>query len=66
MTISFVLANVVILTLGMMIFHYLNTLNREIEKITLESNRLSLLTDEIRISAVSGLSILMATAPDHG
>lgn len=50
---SFILANVVVLTLGLIVFHFLDTLNRNIEKITSESNRITLLTDEIRMSAVS-------------
>ncbi|MBF0315087.1 MAG: HAMP domain-containing protein [Oligoflexia bacterium] len=51
--ISFVLANVVIVVLGLMVFHYLDGLNKSIEKIMVEANRITLLTDEIRISAVS-------------
>ncbi|MBF0361817.1 MAG: HAMP domain-containing protein [Oligoflexia bacterium] len=50
---SFILANVVVLTLGLIVFHFLDSLNRNIEKITSESNRVTLLTDEIRMSAVS-------------
>jgi len=50
---SFFIANVAVLVLSFTVFHYLNSLNKEIEKITVKSNRVSLLTDEIRISAVS-------------
>ena len=50
---SFVIANVVVLVLSFTVFHFLNSLNKEIETITVKSNRVSLLTDEIRISAVS-------------
>lgn len=50
---SFVIANVVVLILTFTVFQYLKTLNAEIETITVRSNRVSLLTDEIRISAVS-------------
>lgn len=53
MAASFILANLVILVLGLTVFHFLDTLNRSIEHITAESNRVTLLTDEIRISAVS-------------
>ncbi len=35
------------------VFNYLNNLNKDIESITVKSNRVALLTDEIRISAVS-------------
>jgi nitrogen fixation/metabolism regulation signal transduction histidine kinase len=50
---SFVIAIGVILVITFTVFHFLNSLNREIEGITEESNRVSLLTDEVRISAVS-------------
>lgn len=50
---SFVIANIVVLVLSFTVFHFLNSLNKEIETITVKSNRVSLLTDEIRISAVS-------------
>lgn len=50
---SFIIANVVVLILTFTVFQYLKTLNAEIETITVRSNRVSLLTDEIRISAVS-------------
>jgi HAMP domain-containing protein len=50
---SFIVANAVVLILAFTVFHFLNTLNSEIESITVKSNRVSLLTDEIRISAVS-------------
>jgi PAS domain-containing protein len=50
---SFVTAIAVILLLSFTVFQYLHTLNRDIEDITMRSNRVALLTDEIRISAVS-------------
>jgi hypothetical protein len=50
---SFIVANLVVLILAFTVFHFLNSLNSEIESITVKSNRVSLLTDEIRISAVS-------------
>jgi PAS domain-containing protein len=50
---SFVIANIVVLALTFVVFHYLNNLNKDIESITVKSNRVALLTDEIRISAVS-------------
>lgn len=43
----------VVLVLAFTVFNYLNSLNKEIESITQKSNRLTVLTDEIRISAVS-------------
>jgi hypothetical protein len=52
---SFIIANIVVLVLSFTVFHYLNTLKQEIENITQESNTVSLLTDQIRISAVSVL-----------
>lgn len=50
---SFLVSNFVVLALTFVVFNYLNSLNKEIEKISVKSNRVSLLTDEIRISAVS-------------
>ncbi|MCR9205839.1 MAG: PAS domain-containing protein [Halobacteriovoraceae bacterium] len=50
---SFIIANLVVLALTFIVFHYLNNLNKDIESITVQSNRVALLTDEIRISAVS-------------
>ena len=49
----FIIANIVVIVLGFIIFQFLNSLNKDIEEISLKSNRASLLTDEIRISAVS-------------
>ena len=40
------------LLISFSVFQYLNTLNKEIDEITFKSNRVSMLTDEIRISAV--------------
>ncbi|MAF79410.1 MAG: hypothetical protein CME63_15135 [Halobacteriovoraceae bacterium] len=50
---SFIIANSVVLALMFIVFNYLNNLNKDIESITVKSNRVALLTDEIRISAVS-------------
>lgn len=52
-TTSFIIANLIVLILTFVVFHFLNSLNKEIENITVKSNRVSLLNDEIRISAVS-------------
>lgn len=52
-TISFVCANAVVLILSFIVFHYLDTLNKDIKSITVKTNKVSLLTDEIRISAIS-------------
>ena len=41
------------LTLTFVVFNYLDSLNKDIETITFKSNRISLLTDDIRISAVT-------------
>jgi PAS domain-containing protein len=68
-TLSFVTAIVVILMLSFTVFQYLHTLNRDIEEITMRSNRVALLTDEIRISAVSIIKqqrrILLGTADEQ-
>jgi soluble P-type ATPase len=50
---SFIIAEIVILILGFTVYYFLESLNNEIEEITSESNKVTLLTDEIRISAVS-------------
>lgn len=50
---SFFIANMVVLVLAFTVFHFLNSLNKDIENITTQSNKVTLLTDEIRISAVS-------------
>lgn len=52
-TTSFIIANVVVLALTFIVFHYLNSLNKDIESITFKSNKVSLITDEVRISAVA-------------
>lgn len=66
---SFIVANIVVLVLTFTVFQFLSALNKEIEDITVRSNRVSLLTDEIRISAVSILKhqrrILTGTADEQ-
>ena len=52
-TASFIIANAVVLVFSFVVFYYLSSLNKQVEAITLKTNRVSLLTDEIRISAVS-------------
>lgn len=51
--VSFVCANIMVLVIGFTVFYYLNTLNEQIKSITSNTNQISLLTDEVRISAVS-------------
>lgn len=55
--VSFVFANVMVLIIGFTVFYYLNTLNDQIKNITSNTNQISLLTDEVRISAVSILKM---------
>jgi len=50
---SFVVANIVVLILSGTVFFFLNSLNRSIDAITSQSNRASVLIDEIRISAMT-------------
>jgi PAS domain-containing protein len=50
---SFIIANLVVLVLSFTVFQHLNSFNKEIDKITAKSNKVSLLTDSIRITAVS-------------
>ena len=54
---SFGLANVMVLLIGFTVFFFLDSLNEQIEDITSNTNQVSLLTDEIRISAVSILKM---------
>jgi HAMP domain-containing protein len=54
---SFIIANVVVLAMGFTVFFFLDSLNGQITNITVNSNKISLLTDEVRISAVSILKM---------
>lgn len=54
---SFGMANIMVLIIGFTVFYYLNSLNNKIEDITSSTNQVSLLTDEVRISAVSILKM---------
>lgn len=54
---SFVIANIVVVAIGLITFYHLNSLNLEVDNITSTANKVSLLTDEIRISAVSILKL---------
>jgi PAS domain S-box-containing protein len=50
--ISFIVANLMVLILSFTVFHFLNSLNKDIEEISVRSNQESLLNEEARISAV--------------
>ncbi len=50
---SFGIATLLVLVLSFTVFNFLNSLNKDIEAMIAQTNRASLLTDEIRISAVS-------------
>lgn len=54
---SFGMANIMVLIIGFTVFYYLSSLNTQIEDITSNTNQVSLLTDEVRISAVSILKM---------
>ncbi len=54
---SFIIANFVVLVMGFTVFFFLDSLNNQISSITVNSNKISLLTDEVRISAVSILKM---------
>ena len=54
---SFIIANLVVLIMGFTVFFFLDSLNTQISGITVNSNKISLLTDEVRISAVSILKM---------
>jgi signal transduction histidine kinase len=50
---SFIIANAVVLIMGFTVFFFLDALNAQISSITISSNKIAQLTDEVRISAVS-------------
>jgi HAMP domain-containing protein len=54
---SFIIATIVVVAMGFTVFFFLDSLNNQISKITVNSNKISLLTDEVRISAVSILKM---------
>jgi HAMP domain-containing protein len=54
---SFIIANLVVLVMGFTVYFFLDSLNNQISNITVSSNKISLLTDEVRISAVSILKM---------
>jgi HAMP domain-containing protein len=54
---SFIIANLVVLVMGFTVFFFLDSLNSQISSITVNSNKISLLTDEVRISAVAILKM---------
>jgi len=63
---SFIIANAVVLVMGFTVFFFLDSLNNQISSITVNSNKISLLTDEVRISAVSILKMqkkILTTKP---
>ena len=63
---SFIIANLVVLIMGFTVFFFLDSLNNQISSITINSNKISLLTDEVRISAVAILKMqkkILTTTP---
>ncbi|MFI5391939.1 MAG: hypothetical protein ACHQYQ_11310, partial [Bacteriovoracales bacterium] len=50
--ISFIVANLIVLILAFTVFHFLNSLNKDIEELSLRSNQETMLNEEARISAV--------------
>ncbi len=50
---SFVIVNLFVLVLGFTVFFFLDSLNKDIEEITVKTNQINVLTDQIRISAVA-------------
>ncbi len=63
---SFIIANLVVLIMGFTVFFFLDSLNNQISSITINSNKISLLTDEVRISAVAILKMqkkILTTKP---
>lgn len=54
---SFVIANMVVLIMGFTVFFFLDSLNTQISTITDNTNKISLLSDEVRMSTVSILKL---------
>jgi HAMP domain-containing protein len=54
---SFIIANVVVLVMGFTVFFFLDSLNSQISNLTISTNKISQLTDELRISVVSILKV---------
>ena len=50
--ISFIIANLAVLVLSFVVFHFLHNLNTNIETITSKSMRISTLTNEVRLSTL--------------
>lgn len=62
----FIVATLVVVAMGFTVFFFLDSLNTQISSITVNSNKISLLTDEVRISAVSILKMqkkILTTKP---
>ena len=55
--ISFIIANLVVLIMGGTVFFFLDSLNNQITTITDNTNKISLLSDEVRMSTVSILKL---------
>ncbi len=49
----FVLANVAVIVVACLVFHFLHGLNRDVDEISAQAMKISMLTDEVRISAVA-------------
>jgi HAMP domain-containing protein len=54
---SFIIANLVVLIMGFTVFFFLDSLNSQISTITDNTNKISLLSDEVRMSTVSILKL---------
>jgi nitrogen fixation/metabolism regulation signal transduction histidine kinase len=54
---AFIVATLVVVAMGFTVFFFLDSLNTQISSITISSNKISLLTDEVRVSAVSILKM---------
>lgn len=64
----FIVATLVVVAMGFTVFFFLDSLNTQISSITVNSNKISLLTDEVRISAVSILKMqkkILTTRPSN-
>ena len=54
---SFIIANIVVMIMGVTVYYFLNSLNKKITQINDTSSRISVVSDEAKISAVSILKM---------
>lgn len=67
-TTSFILATLLVISISVLVFHFLNNLKGEIEGITQQSNKVTRLNDDIRITTIALLKnerVLLTKKPEQ-